>query len=176
MYVLLTSSSNYHSLQSYQRCEVGSNYSAQLMISFKLSFLSCRAFTDNCWNITRLCHVWLGKYTNCRFITITMTMTAMTWQAREKMNLSALLGRVELFCTTPHHTTPQRTNSRDPRQADGDCQNSQRETSPSYTAVVGSLFSQMVISIIISCSLLETGAVDIWETSSKDQKFLLRKS
>ena len=44
------------------------------------------------------------------------------------MNLSALLGVVELLCTT---ATP-RTNSRDLRQTAG-CQNSQRETSPSYT-------------------------------------------
>ena len=76
------------------------------------------------------------------------------------MNLSALLGRVELLAATANKLDKSQT-----RQTDRDCQNSQRETSPSYTPwlphSLTSPGSQMVISVIISCYHLETGAADI---------------
>ena len=175
MYDLITRSSNDHSLQSYQRCGVGTNYSGQLMIFFKLSFLSYRPFTDNCGNITRLCHVWLGKYSNCTFITITTTMTTMTWQARRKNeSLRSACQSGTVLCHSEH--TRQSTNPRPDSQS--------LPKQPAWNqselhAVVAPLSrpnSQMVISVIISCYHIETGAANIWETSSEDQKFLLRKS
>ena len=75
------------------------------------------------------------------------------------MNLSALLGRVELFCATADKL--QRLSAR----------TASVKPVPVLHAVVGSPLpplplsshpnSQMVIKIIISCSPLETGSVDI---------------